>query len=284
MTITAGNVKILFMKNILITGALGGMGKATCKLLSDLGYVVYGVDAYDCQDFCGEKYFTANLCSLDEIKTVKEQIKNECSHLDAIIHMAGIYRLDSLVEMSEEEFTKVFNVNLFSVYRVNKTFLPLLKKGSKIIITSSELAPLDPLPFTGIYAITKSAVEKYAYSLRMELNLLGINVSVIRPGAVKTGLLHVSTACLEKFCETTTLYPCNAEKFKKIVESVETKNVPPEKIAKIASKALTKKRPKYVYNVNRNKLLKILSFLPDKLQVKIIGKILKEKKKEEKNV
>ena len=271
------------MKNVLITGALGGMGKATCKLLTNLGYTVYGVDVGECNDFCGHKYFTANLCNLEDVIKVKEQIENECSNLDAIIHMAGIYRLDSLVEMSEDEFVKIFNVNLFSVYRVNKTFIPLLKKGSKIIITSSELAPLDPLPFTGIYAITKSAVEKYAYSLRMELNLLGIDVSIIRPGAVKTGLLSVSTTCLDRFCEKTTLYPCNAEKFKKIVNSVETKNISPEKIAKIAAKALSKKHPKYVYSINRNKLLRILSILPNKLQVKIIGKIL-QTKKEDKNV
>lgn len=62
----------------------------------------------------------------------------------------------------------------------------MLANGGRIVITSSELAPLDPLPFTGLYAITKSAVEKYAYSLRMELSLHGISVSVIRPGAVNT--------------------------------------------------------------------------------------------------
>ena len=49
--------------------------------------------------------------------------------------------------------------------------MPLLKKGSKIIITTSELAPLDPVPFTGSYAVTKGALDKYAYSLRMELQL-----------------------------------------------------------------------------------------------------------------
>ena len=81
--------------------------------------------------------------------------------------------LIALVEMSEERFSRIFDINLFGLYRLNKEFLPLLKKGSKIVITSSELAPLDPLPFTGIYAITKAAVEKYAYSLRMEMNLLG---------------------------------------------------------------------------------------------------------------
>ena len=81
-----------------------------------------------------------------------------------------------------------------------------MHKNSKIIITSSELAPLDPLPFTGLYGISKSTVEKYAYSLRMELNLLNIKVAIIRPGAVKTSLLDVSMKSLDDFCNKTKLY------------------------------------------------------------------------------
>lgn len=266
------------MKSVLITGANGGMGKAACELLSKKGYSVYGIDVKPCNDFCGKKFFCADLSNSKEIEAVKAEIEKEDSSLFAILHFAGIYKLDSLVEMSEEEFLSIFQANLFSVYRINKIFKSMLKRGSRIVITSSELAPLDPLPFTGIYGITKAALEKYAYSLRMELNLLGIKVSVIRPGAVKTGLLNVSTDALSKFCQNTKLYSCNAQKFKKIVDNVETKNIPPQKIALIAEKALTKKRPKYVYNVNRNFLLRLLSFLPDKLQVKIISFILKNKK------
>ena len=75
---------------------------------------------------------------------------------------AGVYMLDSLVEMETESFKKIFDINVNGVFLVNKIFLPLLKKDSRILITTSELAPLDPLPFTGIYAITKSALDKYA--------------------------------------------------------------------------------------------------------------------------
>lgn len=266
------------MKNVLITGANGGMGKAVCQLLIKNGYTVYGIDVNPCDNFCGKKFFQADLSNLAAIENIKAEIEKDCDSLYAVLHFAGIYRLNSLVEMSEEEFLGIFQANLFSVYRINKVFKPMLKSGSRIVITSSELAPLDPLPFTGIYGITKAALEKYAYSLRMELNLLGIKVSVIRPGAVKTGLLNVSTEALSKFCQSTKLYACNAAKFRQIVDSVETKNVPPQKIANVSLKALSKKHPKFVYNVNRNFLLRLLSFLPDKLQVKIISLILKNKK------
>ena len=265
------------MKNILITGVCGGMGKATAEFLENNGYNIFGLDITDCENK-KINFFKTDLTKEESIKNAFEKIKQQADSLDAIIHFAGIYKLNSLVEMSEQDFVKTFDINLFSMFRINKIFLPLLKNGSKIILTSSELAPLDPLPFTGIYAITKSAIEKYAYSLKMELQLLNIEVCVIRPGAVKTTLLADSQSQIDKFCETTKLYKYNSKKFKSITEKVETKNISPEKIAKLTFKILNKKHPKFVYNINRNFGLKLLNALPKKLQLKIIKNILKEKK------
>ena len=188
-----------------------------------------------------------------------------------------MYDLDSLIEIDENRFDKIFQVNLFGVYRVNKEFFSLLKNKSRIVITTSELAPLDPLPFTGLYGITKTALEKYAFSLRMELQLLGIKVVVIRPGAVKTSLLNASTQALDKFIENTKNYSCNAIRFKKIVDNVEAKNILPEKIAQKVLTSISCKKPKFIYNINRNPLLRLLNILPAKLQVAIIGWILKVK-------
>ncbi len=268
------------MKNVLVTGAYGGMGRAICKLLVQKGYNVFGLDykeATDNQTITGENYHFV-LCDVTNQESVEcalETVKSLTLKLDAIIHTAGIYDLDSLIEMDEERFCRIFDINLFGVYRINKAFSTLLSKGSRIIITTSELAPLDPLPFTGIYAISKSALEKYAYSLRMEVNLLGISVSVIRPGAVNTGLLNVSTNALDRFCAGTKIYQCNARKFRQIVDSVEARNIAPEAISKLVLKALEAKRPRFVYNINRNILLRFLNMLPDRMQVAIIKMILK---------
>lgn len=272
----------MIMKYVLITGAYGGMGYATAKLLSESGFTVFALDKKVGEPIDNVIPIETDLTDAESLKNAFNKVKETTDKLTAIIHFAGIYRLDSLVEMEEDRFTGIFDVNLFGMYRVNKTFLPLLSSGSRIIITSSELAPLNPLPFTGIYGITKTAVEKYAFSLRMELQLLNIGVSVLRPGAVKTGLLPVSQKELDNFCENTKLYTYNAERFKKIVGSVEAKNVSPEKIAKTALRALNSRRPKYVYNINRNPLLRLLNILPKKWQTKIIGKILKSREKKKK--
>ncbi len=263
------------MGTVLLTGACGGMGRAICAMLLEKGYTVYGLDRKGCTPADGVCFVECDVTVPAAIDAAFTRIQAEAGHLDAIVHTAGIYDLDSLLEMDEVRFTRMFEVNFFGVYRVNRAFAPLLSGSGRIVITSSELAPLDPLPFTGVYAVTKAALEKYAYSLRMEVGLLGICVSVIRPGAVKTGLLGDSTRALDRFCETTQLYRCNAQRFKKIVNRVETNNVAPEAIANTVCKALTARRPAYVYNVNRNPLLRLLNLLPDRMQVAIIRAILK---------
>ena len=142
-------------------------------------------------------------------------------------------------------------------------------------MTTSELAPLDPLPFTGIYAVSKSALDKYAYSLRMELQLLGISVSVIRAGAVKTTMLGVSTDELEKFCGKTKLYSYNAVRFRNIVDSVEAKSIAPEKMAEKTLKILESKNPAFAHSINRNPFLRLLNMLPKRLQCFVIRQVLK---------
>ena len=264
------------MKNVLVTGATGGMGKAICNLLNDKGYRVFGLDYNEGEDYGNVKLYKCDVTSMDSVVEVYEKIKDEAKELAAIIHTAGIYDLDSLIEMDEKRFVRIFDVNVFGVYRINKVFQPLLFTGSRIIITTSELGPLDPLPFTGIYGITKSTLEKYAFSLRQETQLLDIPVSIIRPGAVKTGLLNISNIALERFGKNTVLYKESAGKFQGIVDSVEARHVPPERIADLALEALESKKPKYVYNINRNPLLLLLNVLPARLQVFAIGIILKK--------
>lgn len=262
-------------KTILITGVSGGMGLSTAKKFISCGYKVYGLDIKEPKESIdGLIFIKTDLTKLEDVESAFKLVKEK---LDIIVNTAGIYDLNSLIEISEEEFIRIFNINVFSIYRVNKTFLPLLNEGGRIIMVSSELAPLDPLPFTGLYGISKSVIEKYAYSLRMELQLLGYKVILIRPGAVDTGLLEVSTNRLDDFTKSTTHYQYNAIKFKEIVDKVENKKISPDKIAGLIYKASQKKRPKYVYKINRNVGLLLLNMLPQSWQNKIIKKILQSK-------
>lgn len=263
------------MKHVIITGAYGGMGYAAVRSLKEKGYFIFALDRRVAEAEENVMPIEVDLTDSEAVSRAFETVSSVTDELYAIVHFAGIYNLDSLVEMREEDFKRIFEINLFAAYRVNKTFLPLMKPGGRIVITTSELAPLDPLPFTGIYAITKSALDKYAYSLRMEVQLLGISVAVLRPGAVDTGMLGVSTAALDRFTENTKLYTCNAKRFKNIVEGVEARKVKAEKIGEKTAKILAAKRPKLIYKINRNPLLLLLNVLPARLSTYIIKLILK---------
>lgn len=261
------------MKTVLITGAAGGMGYAAAKRLIKRGCRVIGLDIAPSCDL--PEYYPCDLTKQEAVAAAFASVAETVEKIDAILHFAGIYRMGSLVEIEEEKLLSIFNINLFGAYRVNKAFLPLLQRGSRILITTSELAPLWPLPFTGIYGITKAALEKYAFSLAMELNLLGIRVSVLRPGAVKTPLIDVTTKEIDALCEGTALYCANTRRFKRITDSVKGRNVSPDTVAKRAERILFAKRPRFLYSLNRNPLLILLSLLPKRLQLFIIKTILK---------
>lgn len=263
------------MKNIVITGAFGGMGLETSKLFASKGFKIYAIDRKTYIE--GENIIPikADLTDEESVKEAFLKVKETAESIDAIIHFAGIYMLDSLVEMDTADFERIVDINFKGAFLINKHFLPLLKENSRIIITTSELAPLWPLPFTGIYAVTKAALEKYAYSLSMELQLKKIKVSVLRAGAVSTNMLGVSTAALDRFVEKTELYSCNAQRFKKIVESVEARSVRPEKAARKVERIFSKKNPAFAYKLNRNPLLLMLNLLPKRLQLFAIKLVLK---------
>ena len=264
------------MKYVLVTGANGGMGKAVVDMLVKNGYIVFAADKEECP---ARENVTSLLCDVTDPQNVAaafDAVRAVTDGLCAIINLAGIYTLDSLVEITPREFERVFRVNLGGAFLVNRTFLPLLKSGARIITVTSELAATCPLPFTGLYAVTKTALDRYCCSLRMELQLLGISVSVLRAGAVDTGMIGESTKKLDGFCRGTKLYSCNAKRFKDVVDRVESRRVPPERISGKICRILDAKKPRFAYSVNRNPLLKLFDLLPESARFFIIRRILKK--------
>ncbi len=155
------------MKTVLLIGAGGGMGTACARMLSDDGVRVLGLDRPGASMPEGVAPIFADLTDPYAVTTSFELVKALTDSLDAIVYMAGIYDADSLVEIDEERMRRIFEINVFGAYRVIRTFLPLLKDKARIVLITSELADLDPLPFTGLYGITKGTLDRYAFSLAM---------------------------------------------------------------------------------------------------------------------
>ena len=126
--------EVKLMKNILITGVCGGMGYAAAKRFVAEGFRVFGID---CRPTCDLpiNYYCVDVTDALSIGKAYDEISAETHRLDGILHFAGIYNLDSLVEISEEEFIKIFDINLFGVYRINKAFVRMMGEGGRIVIT-----------------------------------------------------------------------------------------------------------------------------------------------------
>ena len=264
------------MKTVLITGAAGGMGRAVTERFAQSGYRVFAADL-TAPDPC-ENVVPLPMDVTDEASVLAafSAVSAEAESLDVLVHLAGVYALDSLLEMPPADFERVFRVNLGGAFLVSRTFQPLLHEGARVILVTSELAVRDPLQFTGVSAVANAALDRYAYSLRMEWQLLGVSVSVLRAGAVDTGMLGESTRRLDAFCENTALYACNAKRFRNIVDRVEARKVPPQKAAEklfaIAEKQL---RPRFAYSLNRNPLLILFDALPKRLRFWLIKRLLR---------
>ena len=99
------------MKYVVLTGVSGGMGFATAKKLIENGYYVFGLDIKQPEKEIDHlEFIKTNLRDQGSVeKAFKKISKNEVK-LDAIISMAGIYDINSLIEMSEEDFIKIFDI------------------------------------------------------------------------------------------------------------------------------------------------------------------------------
>ena len=264
-------------RTVLLIGAGGGMGRASAELLTKNGFQVVGIDRDETDAPECSRLIHADVTDPLSIRSAHETLLSESASLYAIVYMAGIYDTDSLIEIDEARMRRIFEVNVFGAYRAIRTFFPLLEKQGRVVLVTSELAPLDPLPFTGLYGITKGTLEQYAFSLAMELQLLDVSVSVIRPGAVETPLLNRSVERIESFTQNTALYPDQAERFLYVTRKVESKSVQPKAVAKKLYRALTARRPRFLYTLNSSPLLKLYGILPKQWKLKAIKTYLRQK-------
>ncbi|MBQ8322498.1 MAG: SDR family NAD(P)-dependent oxidoreductase [Clostridia bacterium] len=259
--------------SVLVTGAAAGIGKAVAEYFLQNGHTVYALDVRLPE--VGEA-FEADVTDEKRLREVKAALEEKGAELDAILNFAGVHTMGSFIEEEYSAIKRLFEINVLGAVLVNKTFHSLLKKDGRILITSSEVAAGAPLPFNGIYNVSKSAVDCYAHALRQELNLLGQKVVTLRPGSVETALAKGSTAATEKLCESTRLYKAESRNFRVLVERFTGKPMKAERLAAFVYKIVRKKHPKYVYTKNRHFGLALLALLPKRLQCFAVKTLVKK--------
>lgn len=265
------------MKQILLTGGAGGLGRAAAVYLADRGCTVFSCDIREQKEYPGIVPVELDLRNPAGIEAALKKVSELTDSLEAIVHMAGVYMMDSFAEMEEDRLSAILDVNLMGVYRVNKAFLPLVIKGKgRIIITTSEMAWQKPLPFTGVYSLSKTALECYADSLRLELMLLGVPVITMRPGAFSTELLSESSREMERLRASTRLYKNNLGRIARVMGGRFKKAKEPERLAKVYWQAITSPRPRFRYTVNASLLLRLYGAMPRRLQALALRLLLKD--------
>lgn len=263
-------------KTVVLTGASGGMGKVSALALLKDGYKVIGIDINDC-DIKQEnfKFIKADLTNSLDRKNLIEQIHNENNQIYAIINLAGIFMMESIVEGESEHLQKIIDVNFFSSYYLNKGLFSLLDKDSRIINMSSELARYSPQPFMAYYAISKKMVDAYTDALRRECNYIGIKVIKIQSGSMKTKMLTKANNEYEQMVSKTKYFTSPLNKMKYMMDRELKKNADPAIIANLIVKILNSKKPKIIYRVKNSFALKAMNMLPENLQDNIYKKVIK---------
>ncbi len=266
---------------IVITGVSTGIGYATAEELVKLGYHVFGSvrkqeDGERVQAELGSRFtpLLFDVTDHDAIKTAVSQVQAAIGeeNLIGLVNNAGISVLGPLMHMDLVEFRRQFDVNLFGLLDVTQQFLPLLgaRKGApdprgRIIMISSVSGKIA-YPFFGAYAASKHALEGLSDSLRRELIIYGIDVSVVEPGTTRTPIIDKASKHTTHYQETD--FGDVLEKMQKeTVAARQESAIPVEKVANTVIEALLKENPKSRYPVPRKKLTGWLlpRWLPDRV-------------------
>lgn len=250
--------------NVLITGAASGIGKAVMEYFIDNNHNVYALDINEI-NYDLVKSFKCDITNDEELKNVLKYLKPSNMSLDAIINIARVHMMASLIESDYKKMKKVIDINLTGSMLVNKTFYPILKEKGRIIIVTSEVAAYDPMPFNGLYNVSKTALDSYAQALRQELNLKGNKVITIRPGSIETPLSKGSLTGTKDLADNTILYESESKHFLNLVTKFMGKPLKPIVLAKLIYKVTLKKHPKHIYHKHRSSGLILLNVLPKRL-------------------
>src|SRR5438876_4048334 len=115
------------------------------------------------------------------------EIIETTDRLDVVVNNAGISYIGPLEAFTPEQVRQQFETNVFGVLRVNRAVLPQMRKqGSGLLLQIGSIAGRLAMPYLGLYAATKFAVEGLTESYRYELAFFGIDAAIIEPGTYPT--------------------------------------------------------------------------------------------------
>ena len=180
-------------KTVLITGAAGGVGRATVLVFAASGWRVIGVDRSPQDKPFPEDglYIQADISLGEDLTTIYEQAQSFTGGLHAVVNNAAIQIAKPLIETSIEEWDAVMASNLRSVFLGTKLAYPLLKAaGGGAIVNVSSVHAVQTSANIASYAASKGGLLALTRAMAIEFAPDQIRVNAILPGAVNTPMLH----------------------------------------------------------------------------------------------
>jgi NAD(P)-dependent dehydrogenase (short-subunit alcohol dehydrogenase family) len=184
---------------VLITGCSTGIGFETALECARRGYVVYaGVRRKGSDDHLLKVAARENLAvrsvSLDvadaeSVLTAVRHVQEEASKIDVVVNNAGVSMIAAVEETAVEDALHLYDVNVLGALRIVRAVLPQMRsRGSGHIINISSINGLIPVPFVGMYAASKHALEAMTEALAIEVERFGVRVHAVEPGNYRTAI------------------------------------------------------------------------------------------------
>lgn len=205
---TAGNGRAKLQENFqgkrcLITGAASGIGRATALALAAQGAELYLTDRDEvglAQTVDDAKALGADvpahraldISDYDQVAAFAADIHAAHSSMDVVMNIAGISAWGTVDQLTHQHWRSMIDVNLMGPIHVIETFLPPMvqaRRGGHLVNVSSA-AGIVALPWHSAYSASKYGLRGLSEVLRFDLARHRIGVSVVVPGAVKTGLVQ----------------------------------------------------------------------------------------------
>jgi len=246
---------------VLITGASTGIGRNAAERLAAAGHFVYAgarkaADIEDLNNIENVMAVRLDVTKQDEIDAAFELIQKEGRGLWGVVNNAGVNVVAPLIEADVSELEFLFDVNVYGVFRVTKTFAPLIIESKGRVVNISSISGFLSGGGYGMYSASKHAVEALTDSLRKEMSELDVFVAAVEPGnfASEIGL----TRCKRRLADTDAKpYVYFEERRQQLLAScrerleagIKNEGTPPDAVAATIERALFEENPKDRYLV-----------------------------------
>ena len=255
---------------LLITGASGGIGKATALLFASRGYRVYGLSRSP-YDSGPVQHIPADVTKPDTVAAAVEQVLSREGRIDLLICNAG-FGISGPVEFTSlESAHRQFDVNFFGAMTCIQTVLPHMRQqGYGRILCVSSVAAVLSIPFQSFYSAAKAALNALVLALANEVRPHNIQVAALMPGDIRTGF----TAAREKSLEGAQAYPALIPSVARM-EQDEANGMDPGVIARRLYQLSRKGRLKPLYSAGLQYQLFVLlqKLLPCRLINWLVGRL-----------